>query len=410
MSVRKVEVGDLVMEAFDEHDNLILRQFDVQTENDLERLNEIGVRFCEIDTGDTGEPDKTSETSTVPIEEIIDQELDELTSRLEKTEVLYEETTEKLGEVFMKVHDGKVDQDDFQELKPYLQKFVSFVDESPASVSILTQIEDYDDVTFNHSVNVSILCMLYGRYRGFNNKDLLALAFGALVHDIGKTEVSREIVQKEGELTDQEWDIVQRHPEKGANLLRDIGMGNILPRIAHEHHERPDGNGYPEGVNSIHPFSRIVSVFDMYEALTAPRSYKDAMSPLKAFNILRDHFGEYAETRKIIRGLIRCLGIFPVGSVVELTNNLLAVVQHSRPDDLKHPRVTVISDGRRNLLDEPYPVDLQHTYNQKEIIRGELFSDDVKISSVVDLSRSDDLREQISAYFREQGFGDEILA
>lgn len=182
----------------------------------------------------------------------------------------------------MKVHSGEVDLEDFTELKPYLERFIGFVDRSPGSVSILTQIEDYDDVTFNHSVNVSILCMLYGRYQRYNDEDLLTLAFAALVHDIGKTEVSRDIVQKQGSLTEEEWAIVREHPGKGADILGAMGMDEVLPRVAYEHHERPDGSGYPEGVQQIHPFSRIVSVFDIYEALTAPRSYKGPMSPLKA--------------------------------------------------------------------------------------------------------------------------------
>lgn len=410
ISVRNLEVGQFIKKGYSADDNLLLTDYEVNSDEELQRLRNIGLNYCLVpDPREEKKEEETVGDEEAPLEpeDVLDKELEQLPSRMGKTRKVYDEATDKLDLIFESVHQtDHFDAEQLHSLDPYLDHLISFMDDSPASVSILTQIESYDEETLNHSLNVSIFSMIYGRYRGLSHGDLMDLGFGALLHDIGKTKLSRKMVQKEDDLEAKEWEMVQKHPEKGRRLLRELGVGEIPQKIAYEHHERPDGSGYPKGTSSIHFFSRIVSVFDVYEALTSPRDYQDPVNPVEAYKELRTTFSEYPETRRILQGMIQALGFFPVGCLLRLSNGDLAVVYENHPDNLKKPIVKVIKRGDKRSIDEPYTVDLDHIQEQKELINNRMYNDAITISEVYGLSQAPALRETVASLFREQGFGE----
>lgn len=407
VSVRNLQVGDVVEAAYDRNDNLLDREITIESPEDLRRLREQSVAYCSVretspDDGEERDPDRTDD-EPVPAEDVLGDQLEDLPNLIEKTEAVYSATVDRLGDVFEDLEDSGSSAV-IDDLEPHVDELLSFVDESPASVSVLTQIEDYGRTTFNHCVNVSILCLVYGHHQGLDRDELRRLGFGGLVHDIGKTKLSREVVQKDRELTDEEWEIVKRHPTEGERILSEHGFGESIRNIAHQHHERPDGSGYPRGIEEIDPLAKVVSVFDVYEALTAPRPYKEAQNPLRAYRELKDHFYEFPETRRILKGLVRGIGFFPVGCAVKLTNGDLAMVRKNRPEHLEHPVVIVLERGDETTVEEPYEVDLRHVANQKQMIDGRVYDEDVTVETVLELSKVPTLRREIADVFKNQGF------
>lgn len=145
--------------------------------------------------------------------------------------------------------------------------------------AVLKKLKQFSPKTYEHSINVSIICELFGEYLGLSKNELTKLKVAGLLHDIGKLEIPDEILHKPAKLTNQEYNIVKNHAINGVNILTKNGFNNqeILNLILC-HHERPDGLGYPKGLNnsSIPYLARILTICDCYEAMASKRSYKEA--------------------------------------------------------------------------------------------------------------------------------------
>lgn len=402
ISIRRVEPGMTVKYAYDSEDRLVTENVSVESIIDVQQLRALEVKsviLAEAEDPSEREGAENPEPNNTPVESILDEELESAPNLIRKSEKTYEQLVSHMQSVFQRFHDGEINLDGLYDLRPYLEKFIEFVDRSPASVSILTQIGDYDSVTYNHSINTSILGILYGKHRGFDRDDLLDLAFGCLVHDIGKIEISQTIINKQGPLTDEEFSVVRKHPLEGRRMLKEQGLDDEVVKMALEHHERPDGSGYPRGAKEVHRYSRILSVIDVYEAMTAPRSYKSSQIPIRAFRVLRDEFMDHDETRYIVDGLIHCLGIFPVGTLVRLTDGTIAIVQKNNPEDLTRPVVSIVANEENEVIDDPYLVDLDHVNQQKMVTHDHLYDDSIAIKSMIHPDSRSALREQINEVF-----------
>jgi len=167
------------------------------------------------------------------------------------------------------------------------------IDELLADLTVLVNLNDiraFDDYTFAHSVNVAVLSIMTGITLGYNNLQLKELGVGAILHDIGKTRIDKDILSKTGDLSKEEFDEVKRHTVYGFEILRhypDVSL--ISAHIAFQHHERWDGNGYPRGLarEDILEYARIVSVCDVYDALLADRPYRASYTVTQALTILK---------------------------------------------------------------------------------------------------------------------------
>jgi len=209
----------------------------------------------------------------------------------------------------------------------------------------LTSIKMYDEYTYAHSVNTSILSVSLGTFLSFDKPQIAALGVAALMHDIGKVTVPHEIINKPGKLTDEEWQQVKRHPVEGALILADApGVSKLAMVAAFEHHQHSSEQGYPkaEGELHRHPFSQIVSLADAYEALTAARVYYNVqMPPDQAIRILikKRHT---AFNAVLVKAFVNMIGIFPVGTLLKLDTGEVALVRH-QTRDLMRPRVLILT-------------------------------------------------------------------
>lgn len=217
----------------------------------------------------------------------------------------------------------------------------------------LTQLKARDSYTVTHCINVCILALSFGRYLGLPRHELLDLGLGALLHDLGKMQVPLDILNKPGRLTPQEFEIIKQHPVHGHRLLtRKQGLSEPVLNIVRHHHERLDGKGYPDQLpaQQIPLLTRISSIVDVYDAITSDRVYHDGMTPHDALRNMFDWApGNFDQ--ELIEAFIRCLGIYPIGSLVELKSGHVGVVVSSNEANRLKPSVLLILNRDK----QPYP-------------------------------------------------------
>jgi HD-GYP domain-containing protein (c-di-GMP phosphodiesterase class II) len=194
-------------------------------------------------------------------------------------------------------------------LKPMLKNIIK----NKVLLSDLISITEYDFNTYTHSVNVGIYATalaisFYKGDRSIGMEEIERLSYGYFLHDIGKSKVPLSIIRKRGKLNQEEWDIIKKHPEWGYNILMETGqLTDEAAYISMQHHERPDGSGYPFGMKDLHTCARICTIADIYDALTSIRPYKNAMKPFEALKIIKNEaLTEFDHS--LLNNLIRLLG------------------------------------------------------------------------------------------------------
>lgn len=230
---------------------------------------------------------------------------------------------------------------DVPELRNAVARMTRAVIGNASAALWLTTLKELSEYTAIHCINVCILSLTFGRHLGLSEAELRNLGIGALLHDVGKARTPPEILEKPGPLTEEEFEIIKRHPEDGYRLLSDARhMSRQILDIIRLHHERMDGSGYTFGHSGddIPLHVRLVSIIDAYDAMTSDRVYQNAKSPDMALKTLYDARGQRFDNR-LVEHFIRCIGIFPVGSVVELDTGAIAVVVAQNPNASLQPTI-----------------------------------------------------------------------
>jgi putative nucleotidyltransferase with HDIG domain len=222
----------------------------------------------------------------------------------------------------------------------------------------LASIKDYDEYTFSHSVNVSVLSMLLADRMGLGKNDVAQIGVAALLHDIGKTHIPQSILNKPGALTPEEWDLMERHTMLGViELSRVRALRAILDPIfvSLQHHLLFHGQGYPHKPGSwqLHPFVSIITTADIFDAMTTPRVYrKHTLTPDRALHFILKKSGEVFDPL-VAKIFIRTMGIFPVGTVVELDDSSKAVVVRQNEQERLMHRPFVALLGEKGSRGDP---------------------------------------------------------
>jgi len=231
----------------------------------------------------------------------------------------------------------------------------------------LTQLKNKDEYTTMHSINVCVLSLLFGRHLGLKEQELRQLGFGALLHDVGKVRIPDSILNKPDTPTAAEMKLLKKHPVFGKAILESSeGVPPVAVEIAYAHHERFDGSGYPRGLGgkSIHPLAMLVSIADVYDAITSNRVYHTGISPHEALNMMYE-WSPKSFPKSMVERFIRCLGIYPVGSIVELTNGSVGVVMTVNRDYHLYPLLNLVLDHHKQPLSRPVMLDLQFQENEE---------------------------------------------
>ena len=241
------------------------------------------------------------------------------------------------------------------------------VTQNRTALMALTAMRNYDNYTFTHMVNVSILTMAQARALGIDGKLLREFGLSALMHDIGKVRTPKAILNKPGKLTDDEFVIMRRHVVDGAEILRRTPEMPILaPVVAFEHHLRLDGSGYPFTVKreSMNLGSMMCAIADVYDAMRSQRSYQKAFPSDRILAVLKRNEGAQLD-QHLVRRFTQLLGIYPPGNLVRLSTDEVAVVLRVHAPDPHRPRVRVLfaADGTR--LDLPFERNLWETQRDR---------------------------------------------
>ncbi|OQY25243.1 MAG: hypothetical protein B6I37_01855 [Desulfobacteraceae bacterium 4572_35.2] len=276
---------------------------------------------------------------------------------------------------------------------PQSDKVISSVDnmihqmiKTPYALVALNMIKDYDDYTYGHSVNVSVIALTIGRVYQLSPKSLRILGIGSLLHDLGKLKIDPKIIKKAGQLSFSEYEQIKDHPELGAQIARE--MENIDRQaidIILGHHLHFDRSGYPHNaitsMSSDTTLTDITTIADTYDAITTLRAYRRPSTPRQAIAIMKKLAGVQLNPN-FVHLLEQTLGSFPVGSLVRLINNEIGLIVDMDALNLENSTIRIIKDDKGRSIDAPY--DLQLT-NSSLNIAGEVdpLSHDIDLKTLL---------------------------
>jgi putative nucleotidyltransferase with HDIG domain len=259
-----------------------------------------------------------------------------------------------------------------EEVEDVVEQMAESVLRNPHALFGLTRIREMDHYTFEHSVSVSVFLLAFARELELDEKVVRDLGVGGLLHDIGKTQVPLEILNKPARLTEDEFAVMRQHVRFGQELLeRRGGLSATSLAVVAEHHERHDGNGYPKGLkgDEISLFGQMASIVDVYDANTSDRCYHHGEIPTRVLGQLLE-WGPHHFNLQLVHRFIRSVGIWPVGSLVRLRNDWLAVIIEQGAGDLLHPRVRAIYDAAARQFIPPRDLDLAAAGSEELAIVG----------------------------------------
>lgn len=245
------------------------------------------------------------------------------------------------------------------------RQFTDIAVQDPLVVACLAMIKDYDNYTFNHSVNVGVIAMALTSHMKFERQQIEEAGIAGFLHDIGKTMVSKSIINKPGKLTTIEFNEIKKHPEDGVKIIEK--MSDLSQRVSEAvlgHHLRYNKKGYPEWAQSIElsNLSQIIAIADCFDACTTLRVYQLPMPPAAAINLMKGLAGEYLNP-EMVDSFSMMMGKYPPGTLVRLTSNEIALVWKANLNNAERPQIRVIIDANGEMIAKPVTEKLENRTN-----------------------------------------------
>ncbi|MDR2140612.1 MAG: HD-GYP domain-containing protein [Deltaproteobacteria bacterium] len=254
-----------------------------------------------------------------------------------------------------------------------VDELVDSVSRNPDALTALIKLRRFDDYTYTHSLNVSVLSISSGKALGLSDPELKILGMGTMFHDLGKCRVPAFILNKPDKLTDEEFVIMKNHAAMSAEIIieQKLRVDDQVIKVAKHHHERMDGSGYPDHLkgSDIPYLATICGLSDVYDALTSDRCYHKGMLPHDALKFIYGLRGTHFQPEWVDR-FVQSVGIYPPGSVVELNSGHIAVVMEVNHKDLLSPLIKLVADPNGQLYPRPKLIDLERQENKSFIIKA----------------------------------------
>ena len=353
----------------------------IRREETIEKIRKMGVQFVYIDA-QKGKDSQDSETATTVENrnETALQKAGEQKPGMAPRVSLSEEMgtalnvhsqAQELVDSFMKSAKigATLDVAQIHKLAGDLQNSVS---RNASALGCLGRIREKDNYLLEHSVNLSVLMTVFGQYRKLPADVMHQIVMGALLHDLGKILTPDEVLHKPGRLTREEFEVMKLHARHSRDILSATeGIGELTVITAAQHHERMDGSGYPEGLKGeqISVYGRMVAIADVYDAITADRAYHRGLTPTQGLKKLLEWSGDHLDST-LVKQFIRCIGLYPVGSLVLLDSGRLGIVVEINEEDQRLPIVRVMYHTKFRMPIAVTTIDLSKASNQDRILHA----------------------------------------
>ncbi|MDD5175875.1 MAG: HD-GYP domain-containing protein [Sterolibacterium sp.] len=344
-------------------------KFILRDPEDIRRLKESAIKEVWIDSakGFDVEESESEEEVAAKVEKVLKQASirEEQPKRVTVTEELQQaaktcaKATDAVRSMFAELRMGKALSTGA--VDGLVEEISSSLDRNPGALLSLARLKTADDYTYMHSVAVSALMVSLARQMRFNDADVHEAGRAGLLHDVGKANIPMKVLNKPGKLTDEEFYIVKGHPEEGHRiLLAAKSTGEVPLDVVLHHHEKIDGSGYPHRLmdGEINHFAKMGAVCDVYDAITSNRPYKQGWDPTESIQKMTEWSGSHFDP-EIFQAFVKCIGIYPTGSLVCLTSGRIGVVLDQSPKSLLTPQVKVFFSTRtKTYMVKPEVVDL----------------------------------------------------
>lgn len=329
----------LAKTIFDENERVLLREGVILTENLINRIKLIPLYSIYIN----------DEYSDTVIDDIIKPELrQKCISTLKDTFKSIEKYSSQNTGNKSKVMGS------FLCINDLAQEIMDEILNSKNLMINLVDIKNSDNYTYQHSVNVAVLSLVLGTQLSLRRSELLDLCTGALIHDIGKVFIPKEILNKPSTLTTAEFSLIAEHTLKGYNYLKDSSDISSVPRIiVLQHHEKVNGRGYPENRESdkINKLAKITAICDVYDALTSDRPYRRAMLPSDALEYIMAHGGTHFDY-DMVKAFSKIIVPYPQGTIVKLSNDDIGIVQETYVNFPLRPQVKILRSKNPTMINQ----------------------------------------------------------
>jgi HD-GYP domain-containing protein (c-di-GMP phosphodiesterase class II) len=346
----------------------VRNRFLLSKDDEIRKILDAGIRGVVIDCARGSDVDHApslaeteaqieAEVSAIALKPVAPMRV-ALADELDRAAIIRREATVMVRNVMQDVRLGKVIELD--KLSPVVGNITESILRNSGALLSLLRIKNKDDYTFLHSVSVCTLLVAFGRSRQSDGETIYQAGLGGLLHDTGKALVPDSILNKPGRLTDEEFAIVKKHPRDGYDILcQTPEIGAIPLDITLHHHERCDGSGYPErqAGSAISELAQMAAIVDVYDAITSDRSYHKGISAAEALRKIYE-WSKFHFNPVLAQEFMRCIGIYPVGTMVMLESGRLGVVVEPHETNLLTPKVNVFFNTKTLTYIRPQTVDL----------------------------------------------------
>jgi len=280
---------------------------------------------------------------------------------------IFLESRQDVSHMFEEARLGRLGSTD--RIESVVDDIAESISRHPMAMIGLSRLKSADDYSFMHSMAVSALMVALARTLGWDEERVHDAGMAGLLHDVGKAQIPASILNKPGTLDEAEWETMRSHSERGAIILRETrGVTPAAADAVLHHHEKVDGTGYPHRLHGdkISELAKMAAVCDVYDAVTSARPYKAGWQPTAAIRKMTEWTGHFDAA--IFKAFVKTIGIYPVGSLVRLQSQRLAVVIDHDPAHLLQPTVKIFFSLRSSMHIEPMVVKLDKTREGDRIV------------------------------------------
>lgn len=345
ISTRVIKPGMILEQTIaDRADRVLIARGTVLDEYHIDSMKKMGITGVYIRTGVIEEKHEENEpVITAQVQQQIDKVKIEDRARVHLSESVKKRVAEGVQYLYQDTEStGFVDM-----TRSITDDLMKAIEDNEAIAVDISALKVSDEYTFKHSVDVATMSMIVSRQYGLPDEQIYEIGISGLLHDIGKSKIPNEILNKAGKLTDEEFALIKQHSLLGYQILKDKPeLSNAIKLGVLQHHEKINGSGYPMGAteDKIHIFAKIIAVADIYDALVTERPYKKAFTPRDAVEMIMAMTGEL--DLKVMQSFLESVILYPVGTNVDLSNGEKAKVVANNAKYVLRPTVVGLTSGR----------------------------------------------------------------